>query len=77
MAFNGGNRNHTNMTGDREMGRKVFGPNAKIPGGHTRTAIGRISENTEDTGGKEAYSWHCHSGEPLHEKVDQVLVVKF
>ena len=77
MTLSGGNRNRANMTGNREMGRKVLGPNAELLGGHTRTVIGRISENTEDTGGEEACDWHCHSGESLHEKVDRVLAVKF
>jgi hypothetical protein len=59
------------------MGRKVFSPNAELLGGHTRTVIGRISENTEDTSGEETCDRHCHSGKPLHEKVDRVLTIKF
>ena len=64
------------MTRDNEMGWKVFSPNAKVLSGYTRTVIGRISENAEDTGGKETCHRHCHPGEPLHEKVDRVLAIE-
>jgi hypothetical protein len=77
MTLGGRNRNRADMTGDGEMGRKVFGPNAELLSGHTRTVIGGVSENTKDTGGKEACDRHCHPGEPLHEKVDRVLAIKF
>ena len=77
VSLSGGNRNCADVTRDGEMGRKVFGPNAELLSGHTRTVIGRISENTEYTGCEEACNRHCHPGESLHEKVDRVLTVKF
>jgi len=77
MTLGGRNRNRAGVTGDKEMGWKVFGPNAELLGGHTRTVIGGISKNTEDTGGEETCDRHCHPGEPLHEKVDRVQTIKF
>jgi hypothetical protein len=77
MTLSGRNRNRADVAGDGEMGWKVFGPNAELLSSHTRTVIGGISENTEDTGGKEACDRHCHPGEPLHEKVDRVQTIKF
>jgi len=77
MALSGRNRSRANMAGGGEMGREVFGPNTEFLGGHTWTVIGRIAENTEDTSGKETGDRHCHPGEPLHEKVDRVLAIKF
>ena len=77
MTLSGGNRKRTDVAGDGKMGRKILGPNAELLGGHTRTVIGGVSENTEDTSSEEAGDRHCHSGEPLHKKVDRVLAIKF
>ena len=77
MTLSGRNRDRADMAGGGEMGREVFGPKTELLGGHTRTVIGRIAENTEDTSGKETGNRHCHPGEPLHEKVDRVLAIKF
>jgi hypothetical protein len=77
MTLSGRNRDRTSVTGDGEMGREVLGPDAELLGGYTRTVIGGVSENAEDAGGKEASDRHCHPGEPLHEKGDRVLAIKF
>jgi len=77
MALSGRNRNGADMARGGEMGWEVFGPNTEFLSGHTWTVIGGISENTEDTSGKEAGDRHCHPGEPLHEKVDRVLAIEF
>ena len=77
MTLGRGDRDGAGVTRDGEMGRKVPSPNAELLSGHTRTVIGGISENTKDTGGEEARDRYCHSGEPLHEKVDRVFAIKF
>lgn len=64
------------MTWGREMGRKVFSPSAELLGRHAGTVIGRFSEDTENTGGKETCDGHCHTGEALHEEVGLVLAIK-
>ena len=77
MTLGGRNRNRASVTRDGEMGRKIFGPNTELLGGNARAVIGGITENTKDTGGEETCDRHCHSGKPLHEKVDRVLAIKF
>jgi len=77
MTLSGRNRECTSVSWDGEMDRKVFGPNTEILGSHTRAVIGRISENAEDTGGKEACDGHGHPGKPLHEEIDRILAIEF
>ena len=77
MTLSGRNRDRVGVARDGEMGRKVFSPSAEVLGGHTRTVIRGISENAEDTVGEKTCDRHCHSGEPLHEKVDRVPAIKF